>query len=391
MWSPASAMFRIARVWAACPDANGHRADPALERGDALLQHVLGRVHDPRVDVAELGEPEQRRGVLGVAEDVGRRLVDRGGAGAGGRVGRGAGVDLLGLEGPVGGRVGLGHPGELLDTGVAACGCGHGTGSRPLWSGGCGARSTGAARARGTGAWVYRQGRQAALVIRMQSTCRRATRQVTPGTVASDPTGHNDPGGRDRRGSLRCGRARAAAAVGDQARRRRRAAAAPGGAHPPRGARTPAPSLVDELVALADDVPASRAALGLTERQDDEIERNAALRVAPTLPALRPLHRRALRRAGRRLAAPRATRPAPGPGSPSGRRCSGWCARTTRSRPTGCPPARSCPPATAVPRRRCRRLAAGAGPGAGRDRGRRAGRGPALGLLRRARPGPGRR
>jgi cytoplasmic iron level regulating protein YaaA (DUF328/UPF0246 family) len=44
--------------------------------------------------------------------------------------------------------------------------------------------------------------------------------------------------------------------------------------------------LVDELVALADDVPASRAALGVSERQDDEIERNAALRVSPTLPAL---------------------------------------------------------------------------------------------------------
>ena len=44
--------------------------------------------------------------------------------------------------------------------------------------------------------------------------------------------------------------------------------------------------LVDELVALADDVPASRAALGVTERQDDEIERNASLRVSPTLPAL---------------------------------------------------------------------------------------------------------
>lgn len=45
-------------------------------------------------------------------------------------------------------------------------------------------------------------------------------------------------------------------------------------------------TLVDELVALADDVPASRAALGVSERQDDEIERNAALRVSPTMPAL---------------------------------------------------------------------------------------------------------
>ena len=86
--------------------AGGERdgGQPALERGDALLEHVLGGVHDPRVDVAELGEPEQRGGVLGVAERVGRGLVDRGGARAGRRVGRGARVHLLGLEGP-----GFGH------------------------------------------------------------------------------------------------------------------------------------------------------------------------------------------------------------------------------------------------------------------------------------------
>jgi cytoplasmic iron level regulating protein YaaA (DUF328/UPF0246 family) len=45
--------------------------------------------------------------------------------------------------------------------------------------------------------------------------------------------------------------------------------------------------LADELVALAADVPAALAALGLTERQAPELERNAALWTAPTLPALR--------------------------------------------------------------------------------------------------------
>ncbi|NMO91967.1 YaaA family protein [Actinomycetospora sp. TBRC 11914] len=45
--------------------------------------------------------------------------------------------------------------------------------------------------------------------------------------------------------------------------------------------------LVDDLVALADDVPASREALGVSERQDDEIERNAALWTSRTAPALR--------------------------------------------------------------------------------------------------------
>ena len=44
--------------------------------------------------------------------------------------------------------------------------------------------------------------------------------------------------------------------------------------------------LVDELGELAADVPASRAALGLSARQDDEVARNAALWTSPTLPAL---------------------------------------------------------------------------------------------------------
>ena len=46
-------------------------------------------------------------------------------------------------------------------------------------------------------------------------------------------------------------------------------------------------TLVDELVALAADRPASRRALGLSPAQDAEIDRNAALRTAPTLPAIR--------------------------------------------------------------------------------------------------------
>lgn len=45
-------------------------------------------------------------------------------------------------------------------------------------------------------------------------------------------------------------------------------------------------ALVDELVALAADRPAARAALDVSERQDAEIEKNAALRTAPTMPAL---------------------------------------------------------------------------------------------------------
>jgi len=44
--------------------------------------------------------------------------------------------------------------------------------------------------------------------------------------------------------------------------------------------------LVKELVDLAADVDASRAALGLSAKQDAEIARNAALWTSPTMPAL---------------------------------------------------------------------------------------------------------
>lgn len=46
-------------------------------------------------------------------------------------------------------------------------------------------------------------------------------------------------------------------------------------------------ALVDDVVALAADRPASRTALALSEAQDDEITRNAALWTSPTTPALR--------------------------------------------------------------------------------------------------------
>lgn len=46
-------------------------------------------------------------------------------------------------------------------------------------------------------------------------------------------------------------------------------------------------ALIDAVVGLAADVPASLAALGLSERQRDEVARNAELRTAATLPAVR--------------------------------------------------------------------------------------------------------
>jgi cytoplasmic iron level regulating protein YaaA (DUF328/UPF0246 family) len=45
-------------------------------------------------------------------------------------------------------------------------------------------------------------------------------------------------------------------------------------------------ALVAELVELAGDRQACRSALGISARQDGEIERNAALRTSPTMPAI---------------------------------------------------------------------------------------------------------
>jgi cytoplasmic iron level regulating protein YaaA (DUF328/UPF0246 family) len=44
--------------------------------------------------------------------------------------------------------------------------------------------------------------------------------------------------------------------------------------------------IAEALVKLADDLPAARAALGVSPKQDDEIARNAALWTSPTLPAI---------------------------------------------------------------------------------------------------------
>jgi hypothetical protein len=68
------------------------------KRRDALLEHVVGRVHDARVDVAEFLEREQVRRVIGVLELVRGRLVDRHGDRAGGRIGAPSGVQGEGFR-----------------------------------------------------------------------------------------------------------------------------------------------------------------------------------------------------------------------------------------------------------------------------------------------------
>ncbi len=77
---------------------DGERRNPAFQRRDALLQHVVGRVHDARIDVAEFLEAEQVSGVIGVVEDVGRRLIDRCRAGVRGGIGLGARVNAACCE-----------------------------------------------------------------------------------------------------------------------------------------------------------------------------------------------------------------------------------------------------------------------------------------------------
>ena len=56
MWSPALARLRIAKCLGGLAGRQEQRRDAALERGDALLDDVLRRVHDPGVDVAGLGQ-----------------------------------------------------------------------------------------------------------------------------------------------------------------------------------------------------------------------------------------------------------------------------------------------------------------------------------------------
>ena len=60
------------------PRRGRHPGATALERRDPLLEHGDGRVGQPRIDVAEIVQIEQRSGVVDVVEHIGRRLVDRG-------------------------------------------------------------------------------------------------------------------------------------------------------------------------------------------------------------------------------------------------------------------------------------------------------------------------
>ncbi|MCY1425350.1 hypothetical protein D9M71_411370 [compost metagenome] len=72
---------------------DGQRANPAFQGGHALLEHVVGGVHDARIDVAGNLQVKQVGAVLGVVEGEGGGLVDRYGHRLGGRVGAEARMD----------------------------------------------------------------------------------------------------------------------------------------------------------------------------------------------------------------------------------------------------------------------------------------------------------
>ena len=115
MLSPARARLRIVSVSAAWPDATPSAPTPPSRAAIALLEDVGRRIHDPGVDVAELLQPEEPGGVVGVVEDVARGGVDRDGASLR------RGIDVLaGMDGEgfaaEGGGVLVGH-GFLLGRG----------------------------------------------------------------------------------------------------------------------------------------------------------------------------------------------------------------------------------------------------------------------------------
>jgi len=69
------------------PAAGRQRPHPTLKGGDPLLQHIVGRVHDARVDIAGFAQREQIGRVLGILKLVTRSVVDRNGSAARGWVG----------------------------------------------------------------------------------------------------------------------------------------------------------------------------------------------------------------------------------------------------------------------------------------------------------------
>jgi len=86
------------RVERGHPRAGRDRVGAARQVGDPVFEDAHGRVGEPGVDVALRPERVHLRRRLRVVEDERGRLVDRGRARPGRRVGLGAGVETPGVE-----------------------------------------------------------------------------------------------------------------------------------------------------------------------------------------------------------------------------------------------------------------------------------------------------
>ena len=70
-----------------------YRPRAAFKRANPRGQRRYGRVGQPRVNIADFLQIEQFGGVIGVAENIGRGLINRNLPRAGGRIGRSACVN----------------------------------------------------------------------------------------------------------------------------------------------------------------------------------------------------------------------------------------------------------------------------------------------------------
>ena len=80
------------------PRRSRQRRHASLERRDALFEDIVGRIHQPGVDIAELLEREKARAVCGIFKLISGRLVDRHRARTRGRINLLAGVQLQRFE-----------------------------------------------------------------------------------------------------------------------------------------------------------------------------------------------------------------------------------------------------------------------------------------------------
>ena len=85
-------------ICAAWPEEQQTAPRAAFEGRDAFGERLQGGVGQAGIDVADFLQVEEPCGAVGIAERIGRGLVDRHLPRAGGRVRLGAGMDLKRVE-----------------------------------------------------------------------------------------------------------------------------------------------------------------------------------------------------------------------------------------------------------------------------------------------------